>query len=260
MSSRKSSKESTVSQPLWFYQNLIDVHTDNIEAHVVHEKELKTDDIQWLLGPGDTNSPRSVGISPAYSQSGGLPALACAHDAHVLIINFHSTKAYGDGNTSGSGTLPRNVERRKLLEEQLLCNPLYSLYAFDLAPLALSLNLHLHLRLTDAIDIQSALQVPGRSILEAVRVVIADTSPIFDDNITSTFNRMHYESNKQKDLTDLVQRAWICGFVGRYDFGVIQDLFYKAPKVDMTKLSVDVSLLFSVWLCGAAHHTIRIRN
>jgi len=245
MSSRKPPKESTVAQPLRFYQNLIDVHTDNIEARVVHEKELKTDDIQWFLGPGDTNSPRSVGISPAYSQSGGLPAVACAHDAHVLIINFHSTKAYGDGNTGGSGTRPRNAERRKLLEEQLLCNPLYSLYAFDLAPLALSLHLHLHLRLTDAIDIQSALRVPDRSILDTVRVVIADTSPIFADNITSAFNRMLYESNKQKDLTDLVQRAWLCGFVGRYDYGVIQDLFYKAPKVDMNQFSVEVSLLFS---------------
>ena len=246
MSSRKSSKESTLAQPLRFYQCLVDVYTDNIEAHVVHEKELKTDDIQWLLGPGDTNSPRSVGISPAYSQSGGLPAVACAHGARVLILNFHSSKAYSDGNVGGSGTRPRNAERRKLLEDQLLCNPLYSLYAFDLAPLAFSLHLHIHLRLTDAIDIQSALGVSDRSILDTVRVVIADTSPIFADNITSTFNRMLYESNKQKDLTDLVQRAWLCGFVGRYEYGGIQDLFYKAPKVDMNKFSVEVSLLFSV--------------
>jgi hypothetical protein len=250
MPSGKSSKESAV---LFFYQNLIDLHTDTIEAHVVHEKELKTDDIQWLLGPGDTNSPRSVGISPAYSQSGGLPALACAHDTRVLMINFHSTKAYRDGNTSGSGTQPRNVERRNLLEEHLLCNTLHTLYAFDLAPLALSLNLHLHLRLTEAIDIQSALRVPDRSILGAVRLVIADTSPIFADNITSTFEKMLYESNKHKDLTDPVQRAWLCSFIGRYDFGGIQDQFYKAPRVNMNKFSVEVSLLFSVRLRSAAH-------
>ena len=240
-----SSRKSAVTQPFFFYQTLIDVNTDNIEAHVVHEKELKTDDIQWLLGPGDTNSPRSVGISPAYSQSGGLPVLACANDARVLIINFHSTKAYRDGNISGSGTQPRNVERRKLLEEQLLCNPLLTLYTFDLAPLALSLHLHLHLHLTDAIDIQSALRIPDRIILDAVRVVIADTLPIFADNITGAFEKILYESNKQKDLTDLVQRAWLCGFVGRYDDSGVQDLFYKAAKVDTNKLSAEVSLPFS---------------
>ena len=241
MSSHKSSKEPAAAQPFSFYQKLIDDNIGNIQARVVHEKELEADHIEWLLGPDGVNSPRSVGISPAYSQSGGLPALACANDIHILVITFHSTRAYRDGNTSGSGTQPRNMERRtQVLEDLLLCNPLHTLYAFDLAPLALSLHLHLHLHLTDAIDIQSATKAPDRSIVGAVQVVIADESPIFADNITTTFERMLYESSKQKDLTDIVQRAWLCGYIGQYDFGTTKDLFANAPKVDTKKFSIGV--------------------
>jgi hypothetical protein len=243
MSSRKSSKQSTAPQPLSFDQTLINEHIGSIKARVVHEKELETDHIQWLLGPGDSNSPRSVGISPAYSQSGGLPALACANNTCVLIINLHSTRPYSDGNMSGSGTAPRNIECRKLLEEGLLCNPFITLYAFDLAPFALSLQLHAHLHVTDAIDIQSALQVADRSVVGAVQVA---TTEFFLDNITGAFKRMLYESNKDKDkdLTNLVQRAWLSGFIGQYDLGLVKDMFYKAPKVDMKKFSDEVTHSF----------------
>ena len=241
MSSHKPSKQSTVSKSPSFYQNLIDEHIDCIESRVVHEKVLETDHVQWLLGPSDPNSPRSVGISPAYSQSGGLPAFACANETRVLIINLHSTTPYKDGNPSGSGTTSRNVERRKLLEEELLCNPFVTFYAFDLAPFALSLRLHAHLHVTDVIDIQSALGVADRSIVGTVRVI---TTEIFLDNITGVFKRILYESNKDKDLTDLVQCAWLSGFIGQHDLGLVKDMFYKAPKVDMKKFSDEVRYPF----------------
>jgi hypothetical protein len=221
-----------------FNQNLIDEYIDNIEARVVHEKDLKPIHLQWLLGP-DGNSPRSVGISPAYSQSGSLPALACALDTRVLVINFHSSKPYRDGATS-SGTMPRNVERRRLLEYELLCHPLCTIYAFDLANIALSLHLHLHLHITDAIDIQSALQIPDRSVVLSVQYVIADACKVWTENIDRAFENLTYLSSKHKDLTDLVQRAWLCSYLGRYDFEAIRDMFYKAPKVDTAKFSKDV--------------------
>ncbi|KAI0303789.1 hypothetical protein B0F90DRAFT_1816054 [Multifurca ochricompacta] len=222
------------SQSLSFDQTLIDEPIDPIEARIVHEKNLEISDLQWFLEPAG-NSPRSVGISPAYSQSGSLPALACALGTRVLIINFHTSKAYYDGNSSG--TQPRNVERRDMLEQELICNPDCTFYAFDLAPLALSLCLHLHLHIANAIDIQSALPVPSRSPVDSVRHVIADGPPIFDINITSVFENTLYESNKHKDLTPIVQRAWLCGYIGQYDLGNIKDIFYAAPKVDMSKFS-----------------------
>jgi hypothetical protein len=261
MPSHKSPKKSEAAQPTMFYQTLIDKpDNNNVEARIVVEKELKQDDIQWLLGPGDVDSPRSVGISPAYSKSGGLPFLACAHDTRVLVIKFHSTKAYRDGNASGNGTAsqPPNLGRRNELENELLCNPLCTLYAFDLAPLALSLRLHLHLHLTDAIDIQSVLKAPDRSILNAIRVVIADPFEILSSNITNAFERMLYEPNKDSNhrtssdhraLSDLVQRAWLCGYIGQCDLGVIKD---KVPKVDMKKFSDDVRPFCPINLpCGS---------
>ena len=221
-----------------FTQNLLNADIDDIEARVVHEKDLEPTHLQWLLGP-DGNSPRSVGISPAYSQSGGLPALACALDTRVLVINFHSSKPYRDGATS-SGTVPRNVERRRLLEYELLCQPLCTLYAFDLADIALSLHLHLHLHLTNAIDIQSALRIPDRTVVLSVQTVIADAFQVWSENIDRAFENMLYHSSKPKYLTDLVQRAWLCSYIGRYDFEAIRDMFYKAPKVDTEKFSQDV--------------------
>ncbi|KAI0250236.1 P-loop containing nucleoside triphosphate hydrolase protein [Lactifluus subvellereus] len=215
-------------------QTFIDEPIDPIDARIVHEKDLEATDLEWFLGP-DVNSPRSVGISPAYSQSGGLPALACALGTRVLIINFHSSKVYRDGNPSG--TRQRNIERRNRLEEELLCHPYYTLYAFDLAQVALSLRLHLRIHLANAIDIQSALPVPSRDVIDAVKIIVDDASPIWEDNIISTFESTLYESNKEKDLTSLVQRAWLCGYLGQYDIGNIKDMFYKAPKVDMRKFS-----------------------
>jgi hypothetical protein len=217
-----------------FNQNLIDEYIENIEARVVHEKDLKPIHLKWVLGV-DGNSPRSVGISPAYSQSGGLPALACAVDTRVLVINFHSSKSY-----CGGATVPRIVERRRLLEYELLCHPLCTLYAFDLANIALSLHHHHHLHLTDAIDIQSALRIPGRSVVESVRKVIAGACKIWDENIDRAFENMIYRSSKHKDLTNLVQRAWVCSYIGRYGFEAILDVFYKAPEVDTAKFSEDV--------------------
>jgi hypothetical protein len=222
-----------------FDQTFIDEPIDSIQARVVPERQLEITDLEWLFGSA-VNSPRSVGISPAYSKSGSLPALACALANRVLILRFVSSKPHEDA--SMKGPRPRNVERRNLLEQELLCHPDCTLYAFDLAPLALSLRLHLHLHVSNAIDIQSALPVPTRSPVDSVKVIISDASPIFDDNIASAFETTLYVSDKHKDLTELMQRAWLCGYIGQYDLGTAQDLFYKAPKVDMTKFSADVSL------------------
>jgi regulator of nonsense transcripts 1 len=242
---RGSPDNPTATQPLLFNQNLVDEPIDSIELRFVHEKDLEADPLQWLLGL-DENSPRSVGISPAYSKSGDLQALACALDTRVLVIKFHSTRSY-DGGAPGSGAQSRNVERRALLEEELLCHPLCTLYAFDLAPLALSLHLHFHIRLTDAIDIQSALQPaeePDRSVTASVQIVIGDESLLFSDNILRAFENMNYQSSKLKDLTDLGQRAWLCSYIGRYDFEAIREMFYKVPKVDTARFSQEVRRVF----------------
>lgn len=246
-----SHAEATVPKTYCFDQTFIDEPIGNILARVVRERELEITDIQWLFG-SDSNSPRSVGISPAYSKSGSLPALACALGNRVLILLFLKSKSYEDGSTSGPR--PRNIERRELLEQELLSHPDCTLYAFDLAPLALSLRLHLHLHVSNAIDIQSAiesaLRAPSRLPVDSVQVIVSDASTIFTDNITTAFETTLYVSDKHKDLTALVQRAWLCGYLGQYDLGTAKDLFYKAPKIDMKKFSTDVSLFFN-----QAHHS-----
>ena len=234
---RNSSNKSTATRSLSFNQILVEP-VDSIETRVVHERDLKADHFQWL---GLDGSPRSVGISPAYSKSGGLPALACALGARVIIIEFYSAKQNLDGSPTGSGTQIPNVERRNLLEERLLCNPLCPLYAFDLAPIALSLH-KFHIHLTDAIDIQSALRISDRSVMDSVKKVTGDASSIFPKNIARAFENMLYPSQncKDTDLAYLVQRAWLCWYIGQYNSEDIRDMFDKAHKVDTTKFSQDV--------------------
>lgn len=239
----------------YFDQTFIDEPIDSIEARVVPERQLEMADLEWLFDSIE-NSPRSVGISPAYSKSGSLPALACAVGNRVLVFRFVASKPYED--SSMSGPRPRNVERRNQIEQEILCHTDCTIYAFDLAPLALSLRLHLHLHVSNAIDIQSALPVPTRSPVDSVRIVISDASPIFADNITSAFETTFYVSDKHKDLSELVQRAWLSGYIGEYDLGLAKDLFYKAPKVDMMKFSTEVSIFlnqpFSQYISLLRHH------
>jgi hypothetical protein len=250
---RDSPDNPTAAQPLLFNQNLIDEDIASIELRFQHEKDLEADSLQWLFGL-DRNSPRSVGISPAYSKSGDLQALACAFDTRVLVIKFHSTRPLRDDGGvpagRGGGALAKNIDRRFLLEEELLCHPLCTLYAFDLAPLALSLHLHFHIHLANAIDMQSALQPPtpdsppNRSVIDSVQFVIGDENLMFPDNIVRAFENMNYQSSKLKDLTDLGQRAWLCSYIGQYDFEAIREMFYKAPKVDTSKFSQEVRCVF----------------
>ncbi|KAI9440016.1 hypothetical protein H4582DRAFT_1568537 [Lactarius indigo] len=223
------------SQSLSFYQNFIDEPIDSvIEPRIVREKDLGTPDLEWLFGSA-ANSPRSVGISPAYSKSGSLQTFACALSNRVLIVELHGSKPPNNGNTSGPQL--SNTERRNRLEQELFCHPDCTFYAFDLATLALSLHLHLHIRLANAIDIQSALPVRGRSPVESVRAIVGDN--ISEDRITSAFETITYGSDEQENRDSLAQIAWLCGYLGQYDLGNTKDLFYAAPKVDMRKFPAD---------------------
>jgi hypothetical protein len=219
-------------------QNFIDKPIDPIYPRIVRDKDLETTDLQWLVG-SDSDSPRSVGISPAYSQSGGLLALACVFGTRTLIIKFHSSNADHDSNSSRTQRQIR--ERHNRLEEGLLCNPHCTHYAFDLAPLALSLHLHFNVHLANAIDIQSALPVTSRDVIDSVKFIIGDAFPFWVENITSAFE---IKSNKEKDdLIALVQRAWLCHYLGQCDLGNVKDMFSIAPKVDVRVFSEQVSHL-----------------
>lgn len=233
---RRPSVRPAASQPSSFLQNFIDEPIDNsIETRVVHEKGLESADLEWLFGPL-ADSPRSVGISPAYSKSGSLPSLACAFGTRVLVINFYSSKARDDGRTSGARS-NSIIARRSRLEQELLCHPECTFYSFDLATFALSLNLHFQLHLANAVDIQSALPGHSRSPVDSVRAIVGEH--IFADIITSTFETTIYKYDEQENTGSLVQMAWLCGYLGQ--LGNTKDLFRDAPKVDTTNFSADVS-------------------
>ncbi|KAF8263895.1 P-loop containing nucleoside triphosphate hydrolase protein [Lactarius quietus] len=234
---RRSPSRPTASQPSSFLQNFIDAPIDSvIETRIVHEKALESTDLEWLFG-SPANSPRFVGISPAYSKSGSLPALACALGNRVLVVNFYGSKSRDDGSRT-SGARPRDIiERRNRLEQELLCHPDCTLYSFDLATFALSLHLHFQIHLANAIDIQSALNLRTRSPVDSVRAIVGDQ--IFPEHITSCFETTIYGYDEKLNVGSLVQMAWLCGYLGQYDLGDTQNLFHAAPKVDTRNFSAD---------------------
>jgi hypothetical protein len=235
--SRRSPNRPAAPQPSSFLQNFNDAPIDSIiETRTVQEKVLESTHLEWLFGT-QANSPRSVGISPAYSKSGSLPAIACALGNRVLVVNFYSSKSRDDRRASG--LRPKDIERRNWLEQELLCHPDCTLYSFDLATFALSLHLHFQIHLANAIDIQSALILRTRSPVDSVRAVVGDQ--IFPEHITSCYEATIYGNDEKVNIGSLAQMAWLCGYLGQYDLGDAQNLFYAAPKVDTRKFSADVS-------------------
>ncbi|KAI0264461.1 hypothetical protein BC834DRAFT_265535 [Gloeopeniophorella convolvens] len=233
--SRQSSHRSQPGAVSAIYQNFIDAPIAAIEVRCIRERDLAIADIEWLFG-FVANSPRSVGISPAYSQSGGMPALAFALGERALVIELLSSKA--EPGADSSVPRMRNAERRKLLEKELLCHPDCTFYAFDFAPVVLSIYIHLQVHLSNGIDIQSALPVPSRSPEDSVHAVIGDALPVYATNITTAFDNMLYGTDKKKaEQTALVQRAWLSGYIGQYDSSNVKDMFYAAPKIDLKKFS-----------------------
>ena len=213
------------------HQNAVDEFHPIITVHSIHESDVNSEDIEFLLRVGAGNSPRSVGIAPAFSKSGGLLAIALSVDHLILIVHFYSPKPENGSRSA------RDLTGRGLIESDILCSDELHIYAFDLGPIALLLHRNHQLHLTNGVDIQSAFPILSQSPLEAVKFAVGDLVPVNSENISIFFEEMIWDP---KQLTDLAQRAWLASYVARLDS--VQDFFYKAPKIDTKKFNEQVSL------------------
>lgn len=208
------------------HQNAVDEFHPIITVHSIHESDVNSEDIEFLLRVGAGNSPRSVGIAPAFSKSGGLLAIALSVDHLILIVHFYSPKPENGSRSA------RDLTGRGLIESDILCSDELHIYAFDLGPIALLLHWNHQLHLTNGVDIQSAFPILSQSPLEAVKFAVGDLVPVNSENISIFFEEMIWDP---KQLTDLAQRAWLASYVARLDS--VQDFFYKAPKIDTKKFN-----------------------
>lgn len=219
------------------HQNFIDEDIEPITVQPIHESQLTDEILDAFLD----NSPNPLGIASAYSESGShLVVLAIAHESNVLLVEFYSSKPSREGRGK-SGSTPKIRDRtgRSLLQDKLLCRPLGDIFAFDLAPLALSLYQDHGLRLTNGVDIQSAGSEVDRQPLASIKLALGDSLAIYDDNVRGAFENTIYNS---KRTSDIAIRAWISQYLPQ--LGTMEDLYAKAKRIDTQSLTSGVSGFF----------------
>ena len=195
-----------------------------------------------LLSVFDHGGP--IGISPGYSAAGKLISLAIADDKICRIIEFPQPK---NVNQRTNVKLPLNskpevVFARQKLQEHVLCRTAGDIFAFDMGPLTMSLYCdHGGLRITNAVDIQSAFSAVDRKPLTGIKSALGTSVKISEENITNVFYNPIYDFEDRNRTTDLAQRAWVSQYLVRAGNGA--EMLGKVPRIDTKKLDPAVSHL-----------------
>ena len=197
-----------------------------------------------LLSVFDHGGP--IGISPGYSAAGKLISLAIADDKICRIIEFSQPK---NANQRANGKPPPTfkpeiVSALQKLQDHILCRIAGDIFAFDMGPLAMSLYCDLGgLRITNAVDIQSAFSAVDRKPLTAIKTSLGTSVKISEENVTNVFFNPIYDFEDRNRTTDLAQRAWVSQYLVRSGNGA--EMFEKVPRIDTKKLDPNVSHLVS---------------
>jgi hypothetical protein len=199
--------------------------------------DLATSD---LLSVFDHGEP--IGISPGYSAAGNLISLAIADDKICRIIEFSQPK---NANQRANGKPPPTAKpdvvlARQKLQDHVLCRTAGDIFAFDMGTLTMSLYCdHGGLRITNAVDIQSAFSAVDRKPLTGIKIALGTSVKIIEKNIISVFSNPIYDFDDRHRTTDLAQRAWVSQYLVRSGNGA--EMFEKVPRIDTKKLDPIVS-------------------
>ncbi|KAL4260424.1 DNA2/NAM7 helicase-like C-terminal domain-containing protein [Pleurotus pulmonarius] len=227
------------------FQNLYDNPDDPgcILYRTRQLKELKP----AVLKPFMTAQP--IGVSAAYSKIGYLSALALvtkilegSHEAKgkwgCLIVEFPAA-----GGRKGDRPVTPNDQDDSLLQK-VFQHQISNIYAFDIAPLAMSLFGDHNLRISNGIDIQSAFpNIVDRNPLKIVHDIVDSRFRVFDENIKSVFRNSDVSDDSENMHNDLILRAWISRTI--VDIESASSTFDRVPKVDLAKFP-DATLHFLV--------------
>lgn len=217
---------------------------NSADGQVIKTITLKDSDLgkdKTLLG--DFNHVRPIGISPGYSEQGKLIALAIADDKICRIVEFAQPKR--DFKTKVVKPISsRSEEGRRLVKKSILGREIGDLYAFDMAPLAMSLYFDLNLRIINAIDIQSGYSAVDRKPIIAIKAAVGDSVTVYEKNVRALFEHPVYNPESPNDAIDLAMRAWVSQFIPAYQNGT--ETFEKVPKIDTMKFDTAVCIINSI--------------
>lgn len=213
-----------------------------LPTFIIPESDIMKDDLL-----ADFAHALPLGISPGYSQSGRLLALAITDGKRCCIVEF--TEPRGNRRSqAGKAILPKGVvDGRKYLQDQILCRNEGDIFAFDMAPLAMSLFCDLGVRIAGAVDIQSAFSAVDRKPLSAIEESLGTKTDIDSpqkikinpENVKRLFLYPVYDSTRNT-MVDLAVRAWVSQFLPGYQNG--EQTFAKVRKIDTKKHSSEVCL------------------
>lgn len=192
-----------------------------------------------------------LGISPGYSETGRLLALSITDGKHCRIIEFQQPKRENRRQPVNNPTWPENIiEGRKQLQDHVLCRAMGDIFAFDMGPLAMSLYCDLGLRITCAVDVQSAFSAISRKPLSAIRETLGEDSDsdeslvatekikINTKNVKSLFLYPVYDPADRNTVLDLAVRAWVSQFLPGFGNGA--GVFDKVKRIDTNNLPQQV--------------------
>jgi hypothetical protein len=217
-----------------FNQNLIfDGDDRNITKVVMDSEDVNSKTVQGIA-EGD---PVALGLAIGYRKNGRIHALAISTMKRVLIVTFKDQKP------GEQAVWHKGIGK---IQQGLLCRTIGSLFSFDMAPLAMSLHHDTGLRITNGVDIQSAMpKGKGRAVRDPVSVIStflgtsegsAGAPKIYNTNIERAFNDLGY-SEKTSSL--LAMRAWVAQYIGGYQNG--PQLFDSVPRINTEKFTREVS-------------------
>lgn len=214
-------------------QTLIDGDYGLLATSIVKEVNVTAD----VLSP--FNHARPLGLSPGLSPSGELLALAISDNKTCKIIEFPARNSKrGRAAPEITPESPAG-QARKVLEETILCRPAGELFAFDLAPLTMALFINLNTHITNAVDIQTALEGDkDRSPLSAIKSITGDSVRIMEQNITDLFRDPVYDPTDRHRAAGPTMRAWVSQFLATFGNGA--ETLDKVPRGDTTKLGLQV--------------------
>jgi hypothetical protein len=218
-----------------FAQALIDAGSRDDECliYVIPYDDLKYEDLEHLLSV-DTPHGLSVGY---WKESGKLAALAVVSAQQGVVIEFPVPP-----RKSASGSPPAiNADREcyQVLVNFLASQPAGEFFAFDVAPLSMTLYIEQGLRLTNAVDIQSAYPTVNRySIAAILKAALGDTK-IWESNLANAFNNIIYNPDVYTAYLEPVKRAWLAQYLGSIDDAIMT--YSKVERVNTVDMDVSVS-------------------
>lgn len=221
------------------HTTLVDGEFSLLKIPIKKVKELEIDQVTFA----EFDHAKPIGISPGYSSTGKLIALAIADDQTCTIVDFNVFIPRGRSRNTNQSNRVRNLGE---LQEKILCRPAGELFAFDMGPLCLSIYADANLRVTNAVDIQSGLSAVDRKPLTAIKEILGTSVIVKEHNVITVFYHLVYDPTDRKSATDLAQRAWISQLLAVYGNGAVT--LGKVPRIDTQKLSIQVEYLLPIFI------------